>query len=718
MMQDVPKIEDPPLATIFLIKPPPSVSLSASTHELQMEVAEKFDIFHWPQAQAGATSQCNLPKPDHLNLVQQLCMHYMQPYNENVNVLLNHSAGSGKTCTAMLIASVFARANYTPVIVTKGSLKDIPLYDAFKSGCDVNIQQYMASKGEKFSFPNMFDMKNMSPKEQNDHVKTQGIRVWRRMGIPFQEDLNIMTYQAFSNIARGRGNQQRLALFAKNSKNLKDPIANTIIIIDEAHKLVARSTDLLEHEQGDYFALLELLHRSYELSGEHAARVVLLTATPIADSPIDIILLMNLINPDHMIDLTGGVKLRGSWLKKKSIMEANFYQHFWKKNGGELLHMRRIQRLMNGRISYFNYNGDPNRFAMPKVEWLDFQMTAPQLVGIDKCFKEYSNVRYFPRQNKWLPGKPGLHTKNLKSDILKAVITDEKISTPKKSKHDVIEKNIEIEKRKSLANCVRSNLIWPKQQHIKQYLNSTKAIKPEDLKKKSELFAAVMEMVEKQQASKQMIFTDLSFGTLGDYYGVTLIGKMLERLYGYKIINQRIEGKEGFDLVTAPPHKGVIVLGSGSWMRPSDIRVLKNLWNSAENKDGKKASIIVLAGKYKEGISLFGISVIHVVGLIESSADLKQAVARGIRNCSAKSLYFTPYKGWTIKIFIYSPKFNASTNYTPLSMLKMITDVDENALRVMDQLQTLMEQTAYDRALLKHINKKSQAISDMLKLPN
>ena len=80
-----------------------------------------------------------------MNLAQRITVHYFNPFNarEFKGVLLNHSAGSGKSATAALAASTWVRENHDRIViwVTKPGLEHIGREGIMKQ-TDFNVQQY------------------------------------------------------------------------------------------------------------------------------------------------------------------------------------------------------------------------------------------------------------------------------------------------------------------------------------------------------------------------------------------------------------------------------------------------------------------------------------------------------------------------------------------------------------------------------------------------
>ena len=117
-------------------------TLPATSEELQTTLYKNWPDFVWKDTKVPETDVCKKKKHP-LNIAQNISMHYFNPFTELKGVLLNHSAGAGKSATASLIASTFVRDDKNRVIVwvTKPGLDHIGV-DGITTQADVNVQQY------------------------------------------------------------------------------------------------------------------------------------------------------------------------------------------------------------------------------------------------------------------------------------------------------------------------------------------------------------------------------------------------------------------------------------------------------------------------------------------------------------------------------------------------------------------------------------------------
>lgn len=167
-----------------------------------------------------------------LTPTQKFIKLYFTPFNDIKGLLCWHSTGSGKTCLALGVAANFIKNDYMIIWVSRTSL----LSDIRK-----NLLQCYGS----------------------DTL-----------------DKNILTigYRSFSNMLN---KTNKLYQKLKN----KD-LSNTLIIIDEAHKLFDNSLSNLE--KPDILILKEKIKNK-------TCKLLLMTATPFIKEPMDLIKLLNLI---------------------------------------------------------------------------------------------------------------------------------------------------------------------------------------------------------------------------------------------------------------------------------------------------------------------------------------------------------------------------------------------------------------------------------------
>ena len=238
-------------------------------------------------------------------------------------MLLWHSVGTGKTCTAIALASrQFEPAGFTIMWVTRHTLKADIWKNIFEQVCHATIADEVR-RGE---------------------LEPQDIEARQRQ--MYQQWIPPVSYRQFSNIVQGK-NPIYKQLVERNGK--EDPLKKTLIIIDEAHKLY--SADFKGAEKPDVPAFMAALQNSYATSGKDSARVLLMTATPYNESPMELMALLNLC-------------------REKSRALPTELPEFVEKymDGAGSFTAEGLKTYMNdiaGQISYLNREADPSQFAQP-----------------------------------------------------------------------------------------------------------------------------------------------------------------------------------------------------------------------------------------------------------------------------------------------------------------------------------------------------------------
>jgi superfamily II DNA or RNA helicase len=207
---------------------------------------------------------------------QDFIRHYFTPTAPVKGMLLHHSVGTGKTCSAIAAAtSTFEKQGYTILWVTRTTLKNDIWKNMFDQICNEQIREEL-EKGL------------IVPAEQNKRMRLLS-KSW---------SIRPMSYKQFSNLVSKQNNFYK-ALVKKNGET--DPLQKTLLIIDEAHKLYGGG-DLSTIERPDMKALKQSIEHSYQLSGDNSVRLLLMTATPVTQDPMELIKLINLCKlPDEQM---------------------------------------------------------------------------------------------------------------------------------------------------------------------------------------------------------------------------------------------------------------------------------------------------------------------------------------------------------------------------------------------------------------------------------
>jgi hypothetical protein len=326
------------------IPPLPKIGRVIMGHEaMKNYIDSEFKQFTWDVVKmenqcipkGGKLSGGKKPELIDYTPTQNFIKHYFTPTAPVKGMLLWHSVGTGKTCSAIAAASSsFEAQGYTILWVTRTTLKNDIWKNMFSQVCNENIRKKILEiekAGDEF------------PDEQDKQMRMLS-HSWR---------IRPISYKQFSNLV-SKQNDYYKRLVKENGE--EDPLRKTLLIIDEAHKLYGGG-DLSSIERPDMVALHDSLMRSYAISGKDSVRLMLMTATPITESPIEIIQLVNLCKPleeqmpssfeefsDHYLDIRGEFTDQG---KDRYLDE------------------------IAGHISYLNREKDARQFAQPIIHHIN-----------------------------------------------------------------------------------------------------------------------------------------------------------------------------------------------------------------------------------------------------------------------------------------------------------------------------------------------------------
>jgi superfamily II DNA or RNA helicase len=293
------------------LKPP---SIFYNYLDLQQYIKINFKKLIWVKTKIENLCVKKEEEDIKLTPTQTFIKTYFTPNNINKGILLNHSVGTGKTCAAISTSVSFVKENYTILWVTRHTLKQDVWKNMFDKVCN-SILGDVKDKKEK-------------------------LKIIKQNWFP------IISYKQFTNLI-AKKNQYYKDLVKINGN--EDPFKNTLIIIDEAHKLF--TNDLKPVERPDLIKLKRALHNSYELSKNNSCKVVLLSATPITEDVMSLNKMLNLILPVN------------SQLPEDYEL---FKEKYCDINGlitteGAISYINNI----SGIVSHLNRSGDIRQFAYP-----------------------------------------------------------------------------------------------------------------------------------------------------------------------------------------------------------------------------------------------------------------------------------------------------------------------------------------------------------------
>jgi len=300
-----------------------------SVMEARLYISANFQLYKWKKPKI--TNECkDRIKNDNpytiLNLTntQDFVRRYFTPENPYKGLLLWHSVGTGKTCSAVATVSTsFEKQGYSIIFVSRTTLIGDIWKNVFNMVCSDDIIRQIKEGIEP----------------TGDYANDRRRMLSKNWFYP-------MSYKTFTNAISGK-NQHYYDLVARNGR--EDVLKKTLLVIDEAHKLYGG--DLKPAERPDIKSIETYINNSYQKSGKDSVKVLLMTATPITKDPMELIKLVNLMKNEN--------KLPASYEK--------FSQKFLESNGNfKYKTKEELSLSMCPHISYLNRENDARKFAIPQ----------------------------------------------------------------------------------------------------------------------------------------------------------------------------------------------------------------------------------------------------------------------------------------------------------------------------------------------------------------
>jgi hypothetical protein len=255
---------------------------------------------------------------------QDFVRKFMTPASPYKGLLLWHSVGTGKTCSAVATASTtFEREGYSILWVTRNTLKSDVWKNIFGRICHDIIAE---------------EIRNGKLLPKNLNIRKREL---------FKHWIEPISYKQFTNLLTGKNQFSKLL---KERNGEKDILRKTLIIVDEAHKLY--SADLKASEKPDLNILKRLIQKSYKISGDESCKLLLMTATPFADSPMELFKLINLMKEHDHEKIPEELEL----FKQRYLDSHNKFT----KSG-----IKTLANKLAGYISYLDRSKDVSQFASP-----------------------------------------------------------------------------------------------------------------------------------------------------------------------------------------------------------------------------------------------------------------------------------------------------------------------------------------------------------------
>lgn len=283
------------------------------------EINKDFKKYKLPPSNETMKEIC-IPKKFKLQPSQKFLAEYFDTKYVNTGILIYHKIGAGKTCTAINIAEKLKK-KYKIMIVLPAALIG-NFRNELRSECPGDT--YLTKKERK-------ELIKLKPKDEKFKkiIKTS--------------DKNIDKYYTIHSYHK----------FVALAKENKIKLENTLLIIDEVQNMISMT--------GTFYKNLKK-----SIDDAKNIKIVLLSATPMFDKPVEIALTLNLLKPKKPLPI--GNDFNKKFLKIKNNRDGPYYTP---KN------LRTFKKMIKGLVSY--YRGAPpnafpeDNFKIVKCKMEDFQ---------------------------------------------------------------------------------------------------------------------------------------------------------------------------------------------------------------------------------------------------------------------------------------------------------------------------------------------------------
>jgi hypothetical protein len=240
-------------------------------------------------------------------LPQLFVSEFINPNTPYKGILLYHKIGAGKTCAAVNIAEQWKHKKKIMFVCPASLIGN--MYKELRTQCAGN--EYISEK----------ERKELLEAEPGSDLYDE---ILEKVKKRIDKHYTILSYNKFVDLSQ------------RNKIDLSD----SILIIDEVQNIVS--------EHGTYYKtfLKEIK------TGPKSLRVIIMSATPIFDKPIELALTINLLRPDEPFPINP--KFNDTFLKQVKTKDYFTY---------DLKNANKLKKLLTGYVSYFK--GAPD-YVFPK----------------------------------------------------------------------------------------------------------------------------------------------------------------------------------------------------------------------------------------------------------------------------------------------------------------------------------------------------------------
>ena len=569
---------------------------------------------------------------------QQLLGTYLAPNTPYNGLLIFHGTGVGKTCTAITIAEQYK--SYLSEIGKKIRIicsKD--LIPSFKKTI-INPSNSFKCTGETYIKEILSESKSGISKAISAHYEFLTYYT-------FAEEIN----KTVKNLSE---DDAKIALQEKYSDSL--------IIIDEAQN-IRNNAKGNENTKGSKLIvqMLELLtENTYNL------KLVLLSATPMYDSPDEIIWLLNLIQRVYKHPL-----LSSKLIDKNGSIPKEKEQEF----------ITAIQ----GKVSYLKgENPYTFPFKLQDSNAIDFKSLPTKDLDL-KTIKEDDRI-------KTTPITPSYMSNEYYNQLQKLAMKKDFYS--KQSQLHNVCWSLDPDDDPSTLFGIQGL------KKIFRFNNDTmpsffsfrdpKINQLNDIHLYSPKLKTILNIIKN---SKGPIMIHSRFV----YSGIVPIALMLENS-GYTKYSKHGGISQILDNAKPKKNTGSYAMFTADENLSGNKEKLLNIFNQSSNKDGEIIKVILISPVGGEGITLKRVREVHLLEPQFNKSDQEQSIGRAIRTCSHMDL---PFENRNCTVYYHANMFPNKDHESVDVYLHRKSEIKQ---KYIDSIKYLIQQNAFDCALLRDIN--------------
>jgi superfamily II DNA or RNA helicase len=599
---------------------------------------------------------------------QRIVREFMSPDSPFRGLLLFHGLGVGKTCAAIAVAELLYGNVSKVVVLTQRSLRHTFQAEMLKCGSTIRDQKFSKDRGSWVPDPeNGVEYSELADKDRDEVDKLLKNLVENRY--------EFINYNGIGH--RHIDGNYDVEYFA-----------NSLVIIDEAHRFVTRSM-----KPGA--VANELYGRIYRSS----ARMLLLSGTPIVNTPFELSLMLNLVNGPILHWVLRGFRASSIDALKRdarvdsvslsrdgrelvvlesngSRMTENDFQPFLLhsigsaiRESGDNLPMDQIQfedkfcdfeksevknpilfmRRASGLVSHFDER-DPalyptlNKRVFIKLPMSDHQFGAYSRVRLDEIRKERFRKQF--EHSRDPNSKSGSSNYKSFSRALCNFAFPDDIVRPYPTRSLVVEEDAEDESIDGDDVESETNVMDYKHQIAKclRKLGESGLLKRETLSKYSPKMSAIADAVS-ASPGKCLVYSEFRL-----VEGMTIMSMALEAR-GHRRLSVKRSKTHHLEVSVGPGDGPLFAQYDSS--DPQGSAAIIDIFNKGFY-DGLEVRTLLISASGSEGLSLKNVRQVHVMEPFWNDVRVQQVIGRAVRAYSHAEL---PIEDQNVTVFQYVAQF-------------------------------------------------------------